>query len=136
VIFRRYGTSYQSVDIDFDAKALNDVGFRRNRQRTIPVDGFLDSYTLIERVELETEAEGLVQYETKQMLLDRLEVEVEELAGRLPEGGVLVVENESGHDYPKTRQQTSNVVEDGENRLHFDYSMSPALRVALYRPRS
>ena len=133
MILKRYGMSYQSVDINFDAKALNEVGFRKNQGRTIPVDGFVDEHSLIEMVELTADADGYVQNETEQLLLDRLRAKIEELVARLPEGGVLVVENESGHDYPKTRQQTKNVVEKGENRLYFEYSMRPALRVASYR---
>ena len=27
MILKRYGASYQSVDMNFDAKALNEVGF-------------------------------------------------------------------------------------------------------------
>lgn len=134
MIFRRYGTTYQSVDMDFAAKALNEIGFRRNRERSIPAEELEGRYALVETVELATEAEGAVQNETEQLLLDRLRAEVEEQLGRVPEGGILVVENESGHDYPKTRQETRTVVEGGENRLHFAYSMSPPLRVALYRP--
>jgi len=134
VIFRRYGSSYQSVDVDFDAMAFNDIGFRRNRQEKIPVAGFDDVYALIETVEVRAEAEGPVQSETKQLLLARLQTNLVELSGRLPERGILVVENESGHDYPKTRQDTSNVIEEGENRLRFEYSLEPALRVSLYRP--
>ncbi len=67
LIYRRYGKSYQSVDVDFDAMVFNDIGFRRNRKRRIP-------------------AEGPVQAETKQLLLDRLRVSLVELSGRLPEG--------------------------------------------------
>ena len=134
MIFRRYGTSYQSVDMEFAAKALNEIGFRRNRETAIPVDDFDGHYASIETVELQTEAEGEVQNETEQLLLDRLQAEVEAVIARLPEGGVLVVENESGHDYPKTKQETKNVVERGENRLHFVYKMAPPLRVTLYRP--
>jgi hypothetical protein len=136
MLFRKYGTSYQSVDIDFDAKALNDIGFRRNRERSVPAAEFPDAYSKLDSVELQTEADGPVQYETKQLLLDRLRAKVEELLARLPEGGLLVVENESGHDYPKTRQQTKNAVEDGENRLHFEYTMEPPLRLTTFRPRS
>lgn len=135
MLFRRYGTTYQSVDIDFDAKAINDVGFRRNRERSESVEDFEGAYDPIETVELTAEAEGDVQYETKQVLLDRLKAKLEELEGRVPAGGVVVVENESGHDYPKTRQATKNVVEEGENRLHFQYTMTPPLRVTLYAPK-
>lgn len=133
-IFRRYGTSFQSVEMDFDAKALNDIGFRRNREVAIPVADFDAAYTALGTVELKTEAVGPVQYETKQVLLDRLQAKVEELIAKLPTGGIVVVENESGHDYPKTRQLTKNVIERGENKLHFDYSMEPSLRVTSYGP--
>ena len=135
MIYRRYGTSYQSVDVDFDAKALNDIGFRRNRANAIPVGDFDRDYERIEIVELSTEAGGDVQTEAKQLLLDRLRAELADVEGRVPEGGLIVIENESGHDYPKTRQQTKNVVEEGENRLWFDYTMEPALRVAVHRRR-
>ncbi len=135
MIYRRYGTSYQSVDIDFDAKALNDIGFRRNRQHAVEADELEGSFTRIETVELTADAEGSVQTETKQLLLDRLLEKLTKLEAGLPEGGLLVVENESGHDYPKTRQATSNEVEHGENRLHFEYTVDPPLRVALYAPR-
>ena len=134
MIFRRYGTSYQSVDMDFDAKALNDVAFRRNRKQAIPVGEFESSRETVETVELVAEAEGQVQHETKQALLDNLQARVEELHSRLGEGWVLVVENEQGHDYPKTRQQMKNIVEEGENRLYFLYTIDPPLRVSLRQP--
>ena len=134
MIFRRYGKSYQSVEMDFDAKALNDVAFRRNRKQAIPVDEFEGSRETVETVELVADAEGQVQHETKQVLLDRLRERVEELHNRLDEGWVLVVENEQGHDYPKTRQRMKNVVEEGENRLYFEYSIDPPLRLSLRRP--
>ena len=50
----------------------------------------------------------------------------------MSDGEFLVIENEQGHDYPKTRQQTSNVIVEGENKLHFDYTIAPALRVAVH----
>lgn len=134
MIYRRYGSIFQSVDTDFDAKALNEIGFRRNREAPFPAEEIDDRYTPIETVELEAEAEGHVQTETEELLLDRLEAQLEELRTRLPEGGILVVENVSGHDYPKVRQKMRKVVERGENRLHFAYTMSPPLRVTLYRP--
>lgn len=135
MIFRLYGTAYQSVDIDFDAKALNDIGFRRNRQRAIPVEELARDFEPIDTVKLTTEASGSVQTETKQLLLDRLQEKLEALSPRVPEGGVTVVENESGHDYPKTHQATKNLVEEGENRLYFEYTMDPPLRATLYGPR-
>ena len=84
--------------------------------------------------ELQAEAEGDVQDHTEQQLLDRLRVQIEALLSGLGDGEVLVVENEQGHDYPKTRQQSANVIVEGENRLHFTYTIAPPLRVAMYRP--
>jgi hypothetical protein len=136
MLCREYGSSYQSVDIGFDARALNDIGFRRNRELSVPEAEFPDLYAKVDSIEVQTEADGPVQYETKQVLSDRLRAKVEELLARLPEGGVLVVENELGHDYPKTRQLTKNGIEDGENRLHFEYTMEPPLRLTLFRPRA
>lgn len=136
MIFRRYGTTYQSVDMEFAAEALNEVGFRRNREASIAVDDFESQYEHVETVELSAESEGTVQNDTEQVLLDRLAEKVEEQVARLEEGGILVVENESGRDYPRTRQETKNVVERGENKLRFHYSLDKPLRVALYRAKS
>jgi hypothetical protein len=44
------------------------------------------------------------------------------------------VDNEQGHDYPKPRQVTKNVIEAGENRLFFEYTMAPPLRLSIRRP--
>lgn len=133
MIFRRYGTTYQSVDMDFSAEALNEVGFRRNRETSIPVEDFESRYEHIETVELASESQGAVQNDTEQVLLDRLAEKVREQLARLEDGGILVVENENGRDYPRTHQETKNVVERGANKLHFEYTIDPPLRVALYR---
>lgn len=135
MILRKYGSAYQSVDVNFDSKALNEVGFRRNHQRSVSVDAFESEYRQVEAVALEATAEGDVQDFTEQAMLDKLEQQLEELEKRLAPGEVLVVENEQGHDYPKTRQVTSNVIVEGENRLRFSYSVAPPLRVGRYVPR-
>jgi hypothetical protein len=93
-------------------------------------------YEHIETLHLVAEAEGGVQSETEQLLLDRLLEEVRSAVARLPEGGIAIVENErGGRDQPKPQQKISNVIERGENKLHFHYSVEPPLRVALYRAR-
>ena len=45
----------------------------------------------------------------------------------------LVVESEQGQDYPKTRTKQKNVIVDGDNRLYFYSSVSPPLKVAVFR---
>ena len=133
MIFRQYGAFFQSVELNFDSKALNEVGFRRNHQMSIGVGSFGSEYELVETNEIFAEAEGDVQDQTEQQLLDKLERAVDALSSDLEEGEVLVIENEQGRDYPKTKQQTSNVILDGENRLHFFYTVAPPLRIARYR---
>ncbi len=136
MIYKLYGTTYQSVDINFDAKAMNEVGFRRNREASFSEDELESRFEQIEVRELVAEAEGDVQTETEQAMLNSLEAALTKALSALPDGGVAVIENESGHDYPKPRQEIKNVIVEGENRLRFEYTVSPALRVALYSARS
>jgi len=133
MIFRRYGTTYQSVDLNFDSLALNEISFRRNREESIPADGFDDAFETLARHDLVAEAEGDVQDHTEDAMLRLLEGQIEGLRGALGDGEILVVENEQGHDWPKTRQQTTNVIVEGENRLHFRYTVAPPLRITVRR---
>jgi hypothetical protein len=135
MILKRYGTSYQSVDPNFDSKALNEVGFRRDQELTIPVAEFASGYEHVASHELSAEAEGHVQDHTEQLLLNRLEARLLELEGGLGGEHVLVLENGDGIDYPKTRQEIRSVVEGGENKLHFRYTVSPPLRMGVYRKK-
>ena len=133
MIFRRYGTSYQSVDVNFDSLALNEISFRRNRKEAIPAADFDASFSTLATHELTAEAEGDVQDHTEEVLLQRLQAQLEELRGALGEAEFLVVENDQGRDWPKTKQKTTNVVVEGENRLHFNYTVAPPLRVSVRR---
>lgn len=133
IIFRRYGSSYHSVDTNFDSLALNEIAFRRNREESISVDDFESGFETLSSHDLVAEAEGNVQDHTEQELLDRLEAQLQELGKDLGDAAVFVIENEQGNDWPKTRQKTSNVVVEGENRLHFHYSVAPPLRVTVRR---
>jgi hypothetical protein len=135
MILRRYGSLYQSVNLNFDSKALNEIGFRRNHERSIAVEEFDRSYVLDGTHEFQEEAEGDVQDQTEQELLSRLQEQIEALLAGLADGEVLVAENEQGHDYPKTRQQIDNVIVAGENRRHFTYTIAPLLRMAVHRPK-
>lgn len=132
MIFKPYGTTLQSVDLNFDSKALNEIGFRRNRERSIPMEEFENGYSQTTVHELTAEAEGPVQDATEQDLLNQLEARIRELEEQLGDDQLLVFENDDGHDYPKTRQRTRNVVVEGENRLHFNYTVDPPVRVGVY----
>lgn len=133
MILRRYGSSMQSVELNFDSKALNEIGFRRDHAFSIPVEEFEQSYRRLDGKELAPKDEGWVQDETEQVLLDHLEREIRAMLDTLEEGDVLVVENTQGVDYPKTRHSTRVVVEGHENRLFFSAWVDPALKVARFR---
>lgn len=135
MILRRYGTSMQSVETNFDSKAITEIGFRRDRAHTLPVEEFESAYEQLEVHELHTRDEGSVQDETEQKLLDHLTSELQALLGALGEDEVLVVENENGVDWPKTRHSHRVIVEGIENRLHFTAWIEPPLRIGHYRKR-
>jgi len=133
MIFKRYGTTYHSVDPNFDSKALNEVGFRRDQERSIPASELDAGYERVTGHELVADAEGPVQDHTEQLLLDRLEAKLLELEAGLEEKDILIFENGDGTDYPKTRQAISSVIEEGESKLHFTYTIWPPLRIGVYR---
>lgn len=135
MILRRYGTSYQSVVPNFEAKALNEVGFRRDHETSIPVEDFESRYQAVESHELSAKGEGDVQNEAEQTLLDDLLEQLETLESGLGEDEVLVVESEQAKDWPKTRQEQENVIVEGENRLYFHIRVEPPLRIGVYRSR-
>jgi len=135
MIFKRYGTTYHSVDPNFDSKALNEIGFRRDQEKSIPVAELESGWERVAGHELAADAEGPVQDHTEQLLLDRVEAKLLELEAGLAETEILVFENGEGTDYPKTRQEIRNVVEAGESRLHFTYTVSPSLRIGVYRQK-
>lgn len=134
MILRRYGTTVQSVKPHFDSRALTEVGFRRDHAFSQGAEEFFDAYEKVRSEEITATAEGPVQDEAEEALLDGLE----ERLGRLREGlgpdEVLLIESDD-RDYPKTRDRKKNVIVDGENRLHFRWRVDPPLRVAVYRRR-
>ncbi len=133
MILKRYGSSYESVDTNFQSTALNEIGFRKDGQRSIASDDFDARYERVAAHELDAEADGPVQDHAEQLLLARLKERLLVLESNIDSDEVLVVENESGRDYPKTRQTTKNVVLKGENKLHFHLHVAPPLRVGVYR---
>ena len=136
MILRRYGTSFQSVDLNFDSKALTEIGFRRNQERSEPAEEFAAEWEKLRGHELVATGEGQVQAEVEQQLLEDLEGQIRKLEGALGPGEVLVIESEQGTDYPKTRTQTRTIVVEGENKFHFTTTVHPPLRVGVYRKRA
>jgi len=135
MILRRYGTTLQSVVTNFDSKAFTEIGFRRDHAFSSPAADFLDRHERISEHFLEAESEGDVQDEVESVMLQRLLDQLVSIDAELAEDELVVVESEPGRDYPKTRTRQKNVIVDGENRLYFYSSVSPPLKVAVYRAR-
>ncbi len=135
MIVRRYGTTIQSVEPNFDSKAFTEIGFRRDHAFSAPVDDFLARHERISGHLLEAESEGDVQDEVESAMLEKLLGQLEKIDGDLAEDEFILVESEQGQDYPKTRTQQKNVVLEGENRLYFHSSVSPPLKVAVFKAR-
>src|SRR5690606_29404305 len=134
VIAKRYGSKVQSVRPNFDARAMNEIGFRRDNEWSEGTDEFFEGWEKVETHELTAAAEGEVQGEAEERLLQSLEQQllaVEKAAG----DAVLLIENDQGVDYPKTRHTQTNQVVGHENRLYFRFTVEPPLRMAVYRRR-
>lgn len=132
MILRRYGTTVQSVELNFDAKALSEIGFRRDRATSMEAEAFEAGWERLEERAFAPRAQGPVQHEVEQALLDEMEAEITEWIGELGDGEALFVESEAT-DYPKTRHESKKIVEAGENRLHFSGWVEPPLRLSRVR---
>ena len=135
MILRRYGSTVQSVDLNFDARAISEVGFRRDHSFSLAAEEFEEGYEKVEERELTATAESSVQDEGETALLDELEERVRSLEEELGDDQVLVVEN-TAEDYPKTRDKKKEVVVEGKNRLQFSWRIEPPLRLGIYRRKS
>lgn len=133
MILRRYGSSLHSVAANFDSKALTEIGFRRDHERTEEREQFEAAHEKVREHELTGSAEGFVQDEVERALLADLLARLTELEKGLAGGEELVVESEQGVDYPKTHTHQKTVVVEGENRLHFTTTVRPPLRLGVYR---
>jgi hypothetical protein len=134
LIARQYGTKVHSVEPNFDAHAMNEIGFRRDNEWSMPTDEFFAEYEKSEAHELTAAAEGEVQNETEDALLHSLHEQLMAVAESAGDG-VLLVESAQGTDYPKTRHVQTTQLVAGANRLFFRFTVEPPLRVAVYRRR-
>ena len=135
MILRRYGTTIQSVETNFNSKAFTEINFRRGHQFSSNSNDFLASYERVSGHVLTAESEGDVQDEVESALLDDLRVQLGQLDSALKENEYLLVESERGGDHPKTQTQQKSIVAYGENRLYFYATVDPPLKVAVFRAR-
>ena len=135
MILKRYGKSYHSVTPNFDSRAMTEVGFQKSGEQSLSAEEFEAEYERQDLRELVAAAAGPVQDQAEREMLEQLRAQllaVEEEAGE----GVVVIESEQGKDYPKTREKQTTLVVGNENKLHFDWTIEPPLRVAIYRKRT
>ena len=135
MILKQYGTSFQSVETNFNSRALTEIAFRRDRVFSIPTEEFDSTYEKVGERAFSPETEGDVHDHAEEELLKALDSSVREAMSSLAQGEVLVVESREGADYPKTRDKKKNVVVDGENRLYFYWRIEPALRLGVYKKK-
>jgi hypothetical protein len=135
MILKQYGTSYHSVETNFNSRALTEIAFRRDRVFSIPTEEFVASYEKVEERSFSPETEGDVHDHAEEALLTALEEGVKEALASLGEGEILLVESREGEDYPKTRDRKKNVVIEGENRMYFFWRIEPPLRLGVYRKK-
>jgi hypothetical protein len=135
MILRRFGSRVLSVKPAFDARAMTEIGFQRDGEVTMTAEEFDAQYAPVATHELAAEAKGDVQGEVEEAVLGSLRDQIARLEAGLARGEVLVVASESGVDYPKTRGKQTTIVVESENRLVFEYAVSPPLRIAVYRKR-
>jgi hypothetical protein len=133
MLMRRFGSSLQSVEPDFDPRALSEVTFRRDGKSSIPLQEWQEEWERVRETALAPAASAPVQIDAEQALLDHLRRELDEALAGLSPGEILLVENVPGVDWPKTREHRENVVVEGENRFHFHWRLDPPLRVASFR---
>ena len=135
MILKQYGTSYQSVETNFNRRAHTEITFRRDRAFSIPTEEFVATYERVDKVVLSPETEGDVQDAAEGALLRALEAGIAQAQTALADGQLLVVESRESEDYPKTWHRKKNVVVDCENCLYFYFQVRPPLRLGVFQKR-
>jgi hypothetical protein len=136
MIVRRYGKTMQSVSPNFDARAMNEVGFLRTDDFTMPAEEFETVFARGEEHLLTAESTGDVQGHVEEEVLQKLSGQLAALLLQVDDNSVLRIESEPGSDYPKTRSTQTSEVVGAENRLHFRYVIEPPLRCVLWHRKA
>jgi hypothetical protein len=135
MILRRYGNKVHSVTTNFDSRAMTEIGFMRDNAVSMTADEFESKYARAELHELTAQATGDVQGEVEEKVLADLRDQLTALESAAGPGGIVLIESESGIDYPKTRGTQNTIVEGMDNKLVFGYTIAPPLRVGTWRPK-
>ena len=136
MIAKRYGKNVESVEADFNPVAMNEIGFRRDREWKIETEQFDAEYERIGEHMVTGDDEGDVQSEVEARLLAKLLADVKAIESDAGSDAILLVENESGVDYPRLHSTQRTIVVGFENRLYFTFKVDPPLRISVYRRKS
>jgi hypothetical protein len=131
MILRRYGRNVLSVTPNFDSRAMTEIGFMRDGKFSLPFEEFQEQYERTGGSELSAVENGDVQGDVEDAVLRAIREQLEAVEASAGAGSVVLVENDA--DQAKTRGTQTTIVVGGENRLRFQYSVDPPLRVGIYR---
>jgi hypothetical protein len=136
MLLLRRGAALSVVRPNFRATAITEITFLPASGVSGVVLPSIDALELAEIVTLAPVVEGAVQTETETLLLEALLTGLEQLEAETPSGHVLVIENQPGVDWPRTRETRSEILDPMGNRLHFRWHVEPPLRIGRYRVSS
>lgn len=135
MILRRYGSKMHSVRPDFYHGSITEISFVRDGALALDVEEFAERYVRRGGREFTARAKGGVQGEVKHQVLESLQEQLAELERALEDGTVLLIESRHGVDHPKARGKQTTIVVEAENRLVFEYTIDPPLRLGVFDPR-
>ena len=133
---RRYGSTVESVRANFDARAMNELGFQKTGEWKMPWEEFEAKYERRAGHELVAQAEGDVQHEAEEKVLADLLRQLNVLESAAGDGQLVMIESETAKNYPKLREKQTTKVVGTANRLHFERTVDPPLRVGTYAERA
>lgn len=133
MLLRRYGKKIQSVEPNFQPNALTEIAFTRTDDFHEEADAFQEQWQLAASHEVSGSTDGDVKTEVERALLEDLLGQIDAVVAEASDGEVVLVENALGQDHPKLRDATKGRVVEGQNRLHFTYTVDPPIRLGVYR---
>src|SRR5687768_473708 len=110
MITKRYGKKIETVTPDFNPAAMNEISCRRDNAWSEEVEAFNEAYERTGEQNLTASSEGDMQKDVESTLLSTLLGDLRALEAAQPEGSVLMVENESGVDYPRLHSTQRTIV--------------------------
>ncbi|MEO5510402.1 MAG: hypothetical protein ABIS27_07200 [Longimicrobiales bacterium] len=135
MIAKRYGKNIESVNPDFSSVAMTEMAFRKDNEWSVPADDFESGYERTGEHRLTASGDGDVQTDVETGVLNSVLKDLRAIEAAAEAGDILLIENQSGVDYPRLHSTQRTIVVGFENRLHFTYNVDPPLHIGVYRAR-